>query len=255
MKLFKLFFALIFLSILSCDGSGESQSSNSINQSYTVLIPLYSYPNGQYASQWDKLLSFNPKENTNVVVVINPDNGPGNQVDNVFVEKINQLKSKKFKVLGYVRSSYSNRSIDEIKNDIDKWTNFYTNIDGFFIDEVLDGKNQYYSQIVDYVKSKSQNFLTVANSGTEVNPDYFNIFNKVIIAEMPYQTFINYNIHYDYSKIDNQNKCVIVYDIKSVDEFYKAKNKALNLNSLCMYFTNYSSDEIYFKISDYLDKI
>lgn len=256
MKILKFISILIIFSfIFSCGGSGGTQNTNTTTQNYTILIPLYSYPNGQYASEWEKLLSFKPKPNATVIVVINPNNGQGNQADNVFVEKINQLKSKNFKVLGYIYTNYSNRDLNEVKNDVDKWITLYGNIDGFFIDEAVNGKSEYYRQITDYIKSKSQNILTIGNIGTEVTTDYFSIFDKIVIAEMPYQQFLNYSLHYDYSKIEPQNKCVIVYDVKDVNQFENAKNIALKLNSLCMYFTNYSANEIYFKISDYLDKI
>jgi hypothetical protein len=78
----KVFLIKIFAFLVSCGGS-SSNLNNPVNTNsnnlITYIIPLYSYPVGQYQSEWEKLYNLNTSKC--VYVIINPDNGPGNTTD------------------------------------------------------------------------------------------------------------------------------------------------------------------------------
>jgi hypothetical protein len=84
---------------------------------------MYSYPVGQYQSEWDKL--YNLSTSKIVYVIVNPNNGPGNALDANYLDAINKLKAKDFYVIGYVYTRYGKRSLSNVTNDINKWLSLY----------------------------------------------------------------------------------------------------------------------------------
>jgi hypothetical protein len=91
-------------------------------------------------------------------VVINPNNGPGDNFSKDFAILINKLKQKNnIYVIGYVYSSYATRDLNAVKNDIDTWLVYYPLIDGIFIDETSTtsytsrSDNQFYIYIDKYL--------------------------------------------------------------------------------------------------------
>ena len=251
---------LIFLLLYSCGGSSNTQTTigdNSDTQTTTksvdtILIPLYSYPVGQYSQEWQKLYNFNT--NKKVFVIVNVDSGPSEQPDSNYVDAISRLKTKGFYVVGYVRTLYANRDINLVKTHIDRWLQFYPNmIDGFFIDEVANqpDKYNYYADIYNYVKSKSQNMYVVLNPGTIIDASYWNISDKIVVFESPYGEFKNYN--HSFNSQISSNVCIIVYGVPNITSFYEVRSKGFSINSSCQYITDYSDpDTVYFYLSNYL---
>ena len=135
----KVFLMVIFVFLVSCGGS-SSNSNNPANSNpnnfTTYIIPLYSYPVGQYQPEWEKLYNLNTSKR--VYVIINPSSGPGDTTDANYLDAINKLKAKGFYAIGYVYTNRGNRNLEDVKNDINKWLSLYgtDKIDGFFIDEV-----------------------------------------------------------------------------------------------------------------------
>ncbi|MGC9080933.1 spherulation-specific family 4 protein, partial [Sulfurihydrogenibium sp.] len=165
---------------------------------------------------------------------------------------ISKLKSKGFYVLGYVYTSKSQRNIDEVKNDINNWLSFYPNmIDGFFVDEVVNGTYNYYSSIHSYIKALNKNFYVVLNPGAVVDSSYWTIADKIVVFEDSYNRLLNYN--YTFYSQPSSNVCMIIYGIPDKNTFYNVLSKALSLNSSCQYITNYSLNDLYFRLSDYLN--
>lgn len=221
----------------------------------SYIIPMYSYPVGKYQSEWEKLYNLNtPKR---VYVIINPNSGPGNKTDTNYADAINKLKAKGFRIIGYVHTSYGQRNLYSVKNDIDKWISLYgiKNIDGFFIDETSNNikKYPYYSNIYSYASSKGK--LIILNPGTNINTAYFNISDKIVVLENNEASFENFQYN-NYKSINSDRVCSIVLSTFS-NKVSFVKNKMLNNNSSCGYITDradnwQSGDSAYFYLSPYL---
>jgi hypothetical protein len=190
-------------------------------------------------------------------VIINPDNGPGDTTDANYLDAINQLKAKGFYVIGYVYTSCGNRDLDDIKNDINKWLSLYgaDKIDGFFIDEVSNNikKYSYYNSIYTYSNSKGK--LVILNPGTNVNIEFFNISDKIVVFEDSEASFEAFQYN-DYSSINSDRVCSIVYSTPS-DKVSFVEDKMLKNNSSCGYIHDkadnwQSGDSAYFYLSPYL---
>jgi hypothetical protein len=99
-------------------------------------------------------------------------------VDSTYASIISKLMQKGFKVLGYIYSSYGRRSLETIYSEMDRWIRFY-NVDGFLIDEVSTSLEtySYYSSI--YSRAKRFGKYVVLNPGTNIDPTFFNIADKI----------------------------------------------------------------------------
>lgn len=196
-----------------------------------IIIPLYVYPTSQEYSKIESL-SFSKE----VFVVLNPMNGPGVVRDDNYSKKILDLKLKGYKVLGYVYTSYGNRSIHDVTNDIKAWYILYPNIDGIFFDEVS-GRVvdlNYYSQCVSYVKKERISSKIVFNPGIfPETSDYFNLANIIVVAEMPQDQFLN-----EWTKsfeVSPNALCVLIYNVSDYESVF---NKSVSENIGYIYITH-----------------
>lgn len=147
-----------------------------------LIIPLYK----EDKALWDKVISI---DIDNLVVVVNPNNGVGNTKSKFYEDVILKLALTNKIPVGYISTNYGKRDINDIKREIDRWLQYYPQLEGFFIDEVT-GKSadlNYYEEIVGYIKLKGLNLkdgpLTVLNVGSFPDFGYFNIADNIIVYE------------------------------------------------------------------------
>lgn len=251
----KVVFLGMFLFLVGC-----SVSDTRLLSATSYIVPLYSYPGDSYYSgEWDKLLSFDSRGKV-VDVIVNVDNGPGNSKDQNFDDVISRLFSKGFRVIGYVYSSYANRSIDSVKYDIDNWFEIYGvgRVKGIFIDEVSTRIEdfEYYSNVVSYIKERyGSDKVVIFNPGTTVGKEHFGIADKVVVFESPYEVFKDFR-YGDYSGVDSDRVCTIVLGISDRTKLEEVKSKAIDNGSSCLYLTSQfddgSRDSAYFVVSGYM---
>jgi hypothetical protein len=275
----KAFLIAIFAFLVSCGGGSSPNSSNPVNSSpvnsnlpvnsnpvnsnlkdlTSYVIPFYPYPVEKYRSEWEKLFNLNTSKR--VYVIINPNNGPGNITDaNNYSGVINKLKAKGFYVIGYVYTNYGNRNSEDVKNDMNKWLSLYgtDKIDGFFIDEASNDiqKFDYYKDIYNFAKTDLKGKLVILNSGANVNIEFFNISDKIIVFENSEANFEAFQYN-NYSSINSDKVCSIVHSTPA-DKVSSVKDKMLNNNSRCGYLTDkadnwQNGDSAYFYLSPYLN--
>ncbi|WP_299238525.1 spherulation-specific family 4 protein [Sulfurihydrogenibium sp.] len=243
-----------FIFLVACGGSSSNSNNpaNSNPNNFTsYIIPLYSYPVGQYQPEWEKL--YNLSTSKIVYVITNPDNGPGNTTDVNYLNTINKLKTKGFYVIGYVYTNYGNRNLEDVKNDINEWLSLYgaDKIDGFFIDEVSEDiqKYNYYRDIYTFANSKRK--LVILNPGTNVDIKFFNISDKIVVFESNETDFEAFQYN-NYSSINSDRVCSIVYNTPA-DKVHFVKDKVLKNNSSCGYIHDKSGNGTYFYLSPYLN--
>jgi hypothetical protein len=217
------------------------------------IVPLYSYPCCGYEQEWGKLLNLTTDKE--VWVVVNVNNGPGSSVDSTYASIISRLKQKGFKVLGYIYSSYGRRSLKTIYSEMDRWIRFY-NVDGFFIDEVSTSLKtySYYSSI--YSRAKRLGRYVVLNPGTNIDPTFFRIADKIVVFESPLEEYVNFS-YLDYSSVAPDRVCTIVLNTPPDKVDYVVQKAAAN-GSRCVYVHDrpdnwQTGDSAYFYLSPYLN--
>jgi hypothetical protein len=139
------------------------------------------------------------------VAIINPNSGPGTYQDPNYVNGINKLRSAGVTVIGYVYTSYSNRPITAVEQDVHAYKTFYPNINGIMFDEMSNvagsGHKSYYSTISNYAKSIGL-VMTVGNPGADVPPSFVGTVDTILIYEQQGYPSISYldGWHSQYNK-------------------------------------------------------
>jgi hypothetical protein len=246
-KRFTLFLSIFLATLFGCGPSGNNSIVQSSKDNYAYIIPLYSYPVGTYQQEWQRL--YNLTTVNDVFVIVNVSNGPGGYTDSNFLNAITTLKSRGFKVIGYVLTHYGSRSLEDVKNDMDKWLSFYGSqrIDGFFIDEVMENYD-YYREVFEHARSRNK--LVILNPGTNINASFFAIADKIVVFEDSLTRFENF--HYaNYTGLDPKRVCTIVYETPQ-DKVSYVENKAKQNNSRCLYIHDRGGWNLYFYLSPYL---
>ena len=168
------FLLMILVSLFSFSASFSADKG--------VIIPAYFYD----SSIWDRLIDAK-SDDVDFVVIVNPNSGPGDFVDPHYTEIIDRLNANRIKGVGYVHTSWGNRPLSDVKDEIDRWIDFYPGIKGFFLDEASADASDvdYYAQIYTYIKSKG-NYYVVLNPGTKPSIDYYSVSDLIVVYESPY---------------------------------------------------------------------
>ena len=134
-----------------------------------IVVPAYFYP----GSLWDRMNWAAGR--VPVVAILNPDSGPGTSQDPQYVSAVNSLRAAGGKVIGYVSTSYTARSTNSVRTDIDRYFSFYA-MDGIFLDELTNDSNtnhlNYYAAMYQYINSKGTNLLVAGNPGINTLEPY-----------------------------------------------------------------------------------
>jgi len=143
-----------------------------------IIVPLYFYP----GSEWDTVIAYASK--VNILAIINPDSGPIVPVDSTYAQYMNKLKSAGIEMIGYVHTSYGNRSISEVEADINNYATYYPLLDGIFVDEAANEASAllYYAKVFNYIKSKNL-VHAVLNPGIQPDEGYLNVSTSIVIFE------------------------------------------------------------------------
>ncbi len=193
-------FLLVALFLLSCNSN--TLEENTPLDSKALLIPAYFYDK----AKWKEL----NKLTSNATIIINPNSGPGESVDSNYKDFIDTLLAKEKKPIGYIYTKWSKRDIEEVEADIDTWLELYPNIQGFFIDEVANSKEEfnYYQTLSNYIKAKRELFI-VLNPGTFIDENYYSIANTIVVFENSVKEL---NSTKDYCQNFNSQSALIVYE-------------------------------------------
>lgn len=148
-----------------------------------IIVPFYVYPNNPYTDPVvARLLGLiRQYREVPVIVVINPNSGPGTVWDGNWAALITVLKAAGACVAGYVSTVYATRPSGEVFADINGWLALYgdTPISTIFFDEqpydVTVGSTDtvaLYKSYTDYCHARSL-FPTIGNPGTNQRGEHF----------------------------------------------------------------------------------
>jgi hypothetical protein len=136
-----------------------------------IMVPAYFYPSA--GGYWNELNAAATR--VPLVVIMNPDSGPGKSRDKTYVSALAKLHRAGGKITGYIHTSYGARPLAEVEKEIDLYLSFYR-LDGFFIDEMTNdqspGHLDYYAAIYKYIKAKGAKYTVTGNPGCNTTEDY-----------------------------------------------------------------------------------
>lgn len=149
-----------------------------------VMVPAYFDPSVNSAA-WAALNSAAGSLPNRVVAVANPASGPGSAAQASYTSAIQALQAQTGRVIGYVDTNYGLRTLSSVEANIDSWFSFYPSINGIFFDQAANtnGKQAYYQNLYNYVKSKNSRSFVVTNPGTSTLESYL-IYNQARVADI-----------------------------------------------------------------------
>lgn len=185
MKLFKQIIVLSLMAVCTSLGVINSATKAEAGLCQSISIPAYFYP-GTY---WTQATAAAPRVG---VMVMNPNSGPGTAKNSDYVTAVNNAQRQGIKVIGYVPTSYGNRSATDVKTEIDQYKTWYA-VDGIFLDEVAKETDflAYYTDIANYIRS-IKGTLVMLNPGTVPAEDYIKLADITIVFEDTYSNYQNW---------------------------------------------------------------
>lgn len=180
-----------------------------------TIVPFYIFPTNEAIQP---LLDAKKRfPNVPIRVILNPESGPGEINDPIYINAAAKLKRVGISVLGYVSTKYAARKEEEVKSEIQKWMNWYQP-DGIFLDEMgLD--HSYYSSMTKFAKTHGIKYV-VGNPGTHIDVSASEDVDNVVIFEDGHlPNFAQFN---DWFALDNyQTKITMLnYNIPNLPKEY-----------------------------------
>jgi hypothetical protein len=166
--------AIAAASILSVGGSNPLAAY--ADDENGLVIPMYGWDSG-----FDDLVEAkNENPGTEMIVIINPSNGAGGSEESHWSNIVDDLQDEDIGVVGYVSTAYAGRSEGEVKEEIDRYNDWY-GLDGIFFDEVSPSAHSYYEDLYDHVSDEVG--IVILNPGAPVPESYEDAADIIIVYE------------------------------------------------------------------------
>jgi hypothetical protein len=152
-----------------------------------ISIPSYFYP----GNLWTQAFNAAPKVD---FMIINPNSGSGTAINSDYLATVNRARTAGVKIYGYVSTSYGNRALALITQDIDNYRNWYA-VDGIFLDETpsTSAQTAFYQQLADYIHTQP-NSTVVLNPGVFPAEAYMSIGDVVVVFEDKYSNYLGVQV-------------------------------------------------------------
>ncbi|MEX2785164.1 spherulation-specific family 4 protein [Streptococcus sp. H49] len=176
------------------DNAASVQDNVSDLAGQSVILPAYRYAN-QGDDYWTRITAVGGSQIP--YVIINPDSGPGTAPNADFSRQIADNRNAGIQNIAYVKTDYFNRSLADIRADVDRYAAFYgtDNIAGIFFDEAGSGTNpndlQVMADLYTYVKNTYPNMTVIANPGRSIADDMSPYADIWLTSEVSAEDYIN----------------------------------------------------------------
>lgn len=213
-----------------------------------IYFPLFKRP----GPLWDDMITYR-KAHPSLpwIVVLNPSNGPGMQYNANYAGNVSKLKEADMTILGYVSTGWGARSVDDIKQDIRNYYDWY-HVDGIMLDEMVShsGSEGHYSNITKYARSLQMK-LVFGNVGTGISPTYIGAVDSIGTSEGHGVPPINWHKgwHLDY---DKSNFFLVAYSQSYIDRKYVSE---ISKYVGSIYITDDELPDPYDEFPSYFDEV
>jgi len=193
-----------------------------------ILFPFYIYPSHIVScDQWTPLITaLNAHPTLPFTIVVNPSSGPGGTLPDseyqACLPTLRQTSNTHVKLIGYVRTNYTNRAAADVNADVATYANWPTSYrpDGIFFDEVTADAthastyNTYITNVHTHTWNSGSGY-TILNPGAPVTDAYFNQADLVVTIEKLYSNFANSQLTLNNANQPVSKQAVILTDSPS----------------------------------------
>jgi hypothetical protein len=223
-----------------------------------IAIPLYIWP-GE-GTEWSQVVAAGTAVSYIVANAGDP-GGPGPSTDTTYTTAISNAHQVGQKVLGYVDTSYAERSLGTVKSEIDQWYSFYPAIDGIFLDLTPSGATRiadYYKPASDYIRAKPGAHVVIINPGQpQFDEAYMALADVAMSYENPYGSSSDGYAPNEYSapswmsKYAAQRFWHVVLEVGDKTTMQSVIELARTRNAGHVYVTNYADPPAYARLPTY----
>ncbi|WP_374340277.1 spherulation-specific family 4 protein [Methyloversatilis sp.] len=202
-----------------------------------LLVPAYFYPAGNGAGYWQTLTDSAP--GVGITAILNPDSGPGSELDLNYTAVVDDLQAAGGRVIGYVHTSYGTRSAATVRAEIDRYYALY-GVDGIFIDEMSNDTAHlgYYLSLHDYIRGLDGDGFIVGNPGTQTTPDYLASADVLVTFESPAAEYAGYEADAWTQTQDAARFAHLVYEVPDAAAMQAVIARARAMNVGHVYVTD-----------------
>jgi hypothetical protein len=221
-----------------------------------LLIPAYFYPGGDSLRAWQRVIEAAAR--VPIVTIANPGNGPGEQRNPDYFLITKAASDKGVRVVGYVTTSYAKRPLTEVKNEIDRWIEFYPDISGFFFDQQSssDQNVEYYVKARDHARLRIKAALIITNPGSLCSDQYFaRGVADVTCVFANFQGFAQFDLPGGLKSFGPNRFAALVYNVPTATAMHAVVKDALAKGIGYLYVGDSPrGDNPYGKLPDYWDE-
>jgi len=161
-----------------------------------IVLPLYVYPIADLWRPYHNAIQQYPQ--LNFTIIINPNSGPGN-ASGPGIDYQNELTYlaaySNVNTVGYVRTNYGNRNINDVKADVDVYDSWVPGIrpKGIFFDETPPSSYTHMNIISSYARSTNTGQTIIFNPGDPfIDNTYFDIADLICTFEQSYTWYLQH---------------------------------------------------------------
>lgn len=161
------------------------RGETSVNVGPDLLVPAYFHPLAA-PELWTRLAGLGERVRS---VVVNVHNGPGAELDPVYLTAVHTLKIHRLRPAGYVDTDYARRDPAVVAAEVASYVRWY-GLDAVFFDQVGSGLADldHYAECVLAARAAGARFV-VLNPGTHPHPGYVHLANLVVTFEGSWQDY------------------------------------------------------------------
>lgn len=214
------------------------------------LVPAYFYPDWwNPGNKWYSMCDEMNATSDGSTAIMNPNSGPGTAVNSDYVNVIQYCEEAGQNVIGYVHTSYGQRDIGLVKDEIDAYYSWYTGddwgIDGIFLDEMSNDSAtlSYYEELYEYIHDVGGVYAddVVGNPGIGATTDWqldTPVVDELVIFEGTASTYLNWTPPSWVSNYPASDFSHLIYDAADSTVMAQVCNASKNVKAGWIYVTD-----------------
>ena len=191
-----------------------------------------------------------------IVAIVNPASGPGDHVDPYIAKVITRARRSNAKVVAYIGTQYTRKSLAVVKREVDTYLRFYPDIQGIHFDEQSSHANDvdYYAELYRYVRQRIPDAIVLNNPGTTCAPEYVArpAADVVCLFERD-RAFEEFRPPAWAARFPAARFCVQAYHVETEAHMKQALRRAVQLHVGYVYITDDQGPNPYDRLPSYWD--
>src|SRR5437867_2658429 len=202
-----------------------------------IIVPAYQNPTT--GTLWGECVRVSSR--VPLVAIMNPANGPGSEVDPLYVSASGSVRSAGGRVIGYVYTSSATIPLDSVLTKVDRYREWYA-LDGIFLDGMANDPDPahvaWYAALRDSIRAREPAWLVVGAPGMNTLPEYLAGADILCIFESNGQSYFDWEPDTWVRDYPASRFLHLVHTLSSADSMRQAVARARSRGADWVYVTH-----------------